>query len=135
MEMDKLSQTFTTDTWQYLHFNSHHPQNSMKSIPYTLACRICTIVVNKKPQKNLPKDTKVINKGFELAEKIPLKELWTPRKHNEKPLTYITTYNKNNPELFTEITKNLKELKNMTKSRKIQDITKIIKSQGQAKNL
>ena len=33
---------------------------------------------------------------------------------NEKPLAYVATCNKNNPELFTEIIKNL-ELKNNDK--------------------
>ena len=49
----------------------------------------------------------LINKGFELAEKIPQRELKNPKKHhNEKPLAYVATYNKNNPELFrTEIIK------------------------------
>ena len=29
--------TPTTDIQQYFHFNSHHPQNCIKSTPYTLA--------------------------------------------------------------------------------------------------
>ena len=33
-----------TDIQQYFHFKSHHPQNRIKSTPYTLARRICTIV-------------------------------------------------------------------------------------------
>ena len=45
----------------------------------------------------------LINKRFELAEKISQRELRNPKKHNnEKPLSYIATYN---PELFTEIIK------------------------------
>ena len=48
---------------------------------------------------------------MELAEKIPQKELRNLKKrNNEKPQSYI--------ELFTEIMKNLEELKAMTKSRK-----------------
>ena len=31
------------DTQKYLHFKNHHPQNCIKSIPYTLARRICII--------------------------------------------------------------------------------------------
>ena len=33
-----------TDTQQYLHFDSHYHQNCLKSIPYTLARRIYTII-------------------------------------------------------------------------------------------
>ena len=44
-----------TDTQQYLLFKSHHPQNCIKSIPYTLARRIHKIITKKKnPLKNSP---------------------------------------------------------------------------------
>ena len=42
-----------TDTQQYLHFKSHHPKNCIKSIPYTLACRIHTIIMDKNLKKKL----------------------------------------------------------------------------------
>ena len=57
------------------------------------------------------------------------------KKHNnEKPLGYVATYNKNNPELFAKIIKNL-ELKNSDKIKEVQDATEVIKSQRQLKNL
>ena len=40
-----------TDTQQYLHFKSHHPQKCIKSIPYTLARRIHTIITDKNLKK------------------------------------------------------------------------------------
>ena len=43
-----------TDTQQYLHFKSHHPKNCIKSIPYTLARRIHTIITDKNLKKNTP---------------------------------------------------------------------------------
>ena len=60
---------------------------------------------------------------------MPQKELQKPKNHNnEKSLAYVTTYNKNNPELFTEIVfKNL-ELKSTDKIKGIIDTTKVIKS-------
>ena len=75
-----------TDTQQYLHFNNHHPKNYLKSIPYTVAWRICTIITSKKLRKFHLKELYInlyqrgypktlINKGIEIAEKIPLKEL------------------------------------------------------------
>ena len=54
--------------------------------------------------------------------------------NSEKPLAYVTTYNKNNPELFTEIIKNLEGLENNDKIKEILDTTKIIKSQRQTLN-
>jgi len=133
-----------TDTQQYLHFKSHHPQNCIKSIPYALARRIYTIVTDKNLQqirlKELEKTllqrgypTTLINKGFELAEKIPLEQLRTPKKHNnEQQLAYVSTYNKNNPEIFTNI---LHQLENNEKIKNILDTTKIIKSKRQSRNL
>ena len=57
------------------------------------------------------------------------------KKHNnEKPLAYVATYNKNNPELYTEIMKKLKEIENKDKIKEILDTTKIIKSQRQPQN-
>ena len=50
-------------------------------------------------------------------------------------IVYVATYNKNNPELFKEIIKNLKELKNNDKIKEILESTKVIKSQRQLKNL
>ena len=82
-----------------------------------LTCRIYTIITDKNHRKTSLKElhttlhltgypTRLINKGFELVEKIPQRELWNPKRHNnEKPLAYVTTYNKNNSELFTEIIK------------------------------
>ena len=43
-----------TDTQKYLHFNSLHAQNCIKSIPYTLARRIHTKITDK----NLKKKTR-----------------------------------------------------------------------------
>ena len=60
-----------TDIKQYLHFQSHHPKNYIKSIPNALACRICTIVINKNFHQIHLKSgypTTLINKGFELIQ-------------------------------------------------------------------
>lgn len=40
----------TTDTHQYLHFNSCHPHHTKTAIPYNLARRICTIVSDENTQ-------------------------------------------------------------------------------------
>ena len=125
-----------TDTQQYLHFKSHHPQNSIKSIPYTLAHRIHIIITDKNLKKTRLKElhktlhqrgypTTLINKGLELAEKIPQRELRNKKNKTQETLNIITTFNKNNPEVFKEIMKNLKELENNDKIKEILDTTKI----------
>ena len=40
-----------TDTLRYVPFNSCHPKQCKKNIPFTLARRICIIVENKKVRK------------------------------------------------------------------------------------
>ena len=86
----------------------------------------------------------LLDKGFEserimedkkIMEDKNQRELWKTKKHkNEKPLAYVATYNKNNPEQFTEIIKYL-EFKNYDKIKEILDTTKIIKNQRQPKDL
>ena len=71
-----------------------------------------------------------------ISRKILQRELRNMKKHNnEKPLAQFATYNKNNPELFREIMKNLEELKNKDKIKEILDIANISKSQRQPKNI
>ena len=45
-----------TDTQQYLHFRSHHPKNYIKSIPYTVAHRIHTIINYENLKKHASKN-------------------------------------------------------------------------------
>ena len=130
-----------TDTQQYIHFKSHNSKSRIKSIPYTLARRIHKIITDKNLNKTCLQElhitllrrgypTTLINKGLKLAEKIPQKELRKQKKsNNEKPLAFVATYNKNKSELYTELMKNLEELKNKDKIKEIQVATKIIKSQ------
>ena len=46
----------STDTQQYLHFRSHHSKNCIKSIPYSLARRIHTIITDKNLKKHTSKN-------------------------------------------------------------------------------
>ena len=68
---------------------------------------------------------------MELAEKLRNRK----KHNNEKHLAYDATYNKNNPEIFTEIMKNPEKIKDKDKNQEILDTTKIIKSQREPKNL
>lgn len=136
-----------TDTQQYLHFKSHHPKSCLKSIPYSLARRICTIVTDEHLQTTRLKELQtnlimrkyplqLINKGIELAQNIPIEHLRTSKKQNKNQLlAYVSTHNINNPELFTEITKNLTILNQNNKLKNFLKNTKIIKSKRQPNNL
>ena len=110
-----------------------------KSHPLYPRTRIYTIVSNKNllqtrreelrvtlQQRLLPDNTS--KQGIWISwKKIPLKELQIQKRTcNENPLAYVSTYNKNNEELFTEIRKNLEQFKNNDKTKKIRDTRKII---------
>ena len=136
-----------TDTQQYLHFRSQHPKNTIKSIPYILARRICTIVSDTNlreirlhelsqtlKQRGYP--TTIIEKGIDLANQIPISELRNPsKKEKDFPLAYVSTHNIANPELFQEIMRNMDQLHNNERLKKLLENTKIIKSKRQPKNL
>ena len=134
-----------TDTQQYLHFKSHHPKNCLKSIPYTLARRICTIVndpILKKTRLEELHQTllerkypaSIIREGIRKAENIPLSELRKPKvKKEDYPLTFVSTFNKNNPEIFPEIRKNLQHLENNETFKRIFENTELINRKRQPK--
>ena len=80
-----------SDIQRYLHFRSHRPKNCIKSIPYTLVRKIYTIIPDKNLKKNTPQrttlnptPTTLIDKGLELAEKIPQGELRNPKNTTTK---------------------------------------------------
>ena len=136
-----------TDTQQYLHFKSHHPKSCINSIPYTLARRICTIIVPSTLRKTRLDELRhalkdrgypltLINKGIDLAESIPISVLrQTKEKDYNQPLAFVTTFNKCNPEIFNEAYKGLNNLRLDEKLNQILNETKIIKSKRQPKNL
>ena len=136
-----------TDTQQYLHFKSQHPKTCLKSIPYNLARRICTIVSDSELQ-NIRLDElrkallqrafpiSLINKGIDLAKKIPISELRkTKEKKSDDVLPFVTTFNRCNPEIFHEAYKNLNQLRMSERLENLLKETKLIKSKRQPKNL
>ena len=143
--MVKLSQTFTKSpqTSKNTSISSHLPPNCIKFIPYTIARRICTIITNKNRRKTCLKELRVtlhqmgypamlIYKGFEFKKNTSIKT--NHLKHNnEQPFTYFSTYNKNNPELFAEIIKNLEQLGKNDRIKNIQDTHKKQKTKPKKK--
>ena len=137
----------STDAQRYLHFKSHHPKNCKKSIPLVLARRICTIV--KEPtlrEKRLIelRDTlrhrgyplPLINQGIELAKNIPLDQLRSVKeKQSTTPLTFVSTFNRRNPQIFPEIKQHLDSLEENSNIKKLLNQGKLIKSQRQIRNL
>ena len=137
-----------TDSQKYLHFRSHHPNNCRKSLPLMLARRICTIVtdtdlLNKRldelkttlRERGYP--LPLIEKGINLARRIPLSELRTPVvREKTQPLTFVSTFNKRNPKIFPEIYKHFQTLQEENETfKQISLETKFIKSERQPRNM
>ena len=81
-------------------------------------------ITRNPPPEGIPHNS---NNLFALAEKIPVEELQSPKKHcNEQ---------QNNQELFIEISKNLDQLNNCDSIKNILDTTKIIRKKSTAKKL
>ena len=129
-----------TDTKQYLDFKSCHPSHTKRSIPYNLARRICTIVsdsflrsirLNELKQALLSRGypQNLIESGIQKATQIPRNELLIPNTtQSNNIITFVSTYNPKNPEMFTEIKKNnMPILMNDPKMRAVLRTTNFIK--------
>ena len=59
-----------------------------------------------------------MNKGFGISRNNTFKRInETEKIQQRKTLAYVAIYNKNNPELYTEMIQNLKEIENKNKIR------------------
>ena len=112
-----------TDSKRYVPFDSCHPKPFLTNIPYCLARRICMIVECFQEKENKLKELKlilekqgypkrIINNGIQKAERQPQENLRKEKnKTDENLLTFITTYNPNNPNLFPIIKQSVEQLK------------------------
>jgi len=137
-----------TDAKNYLNFQSCHPKHTKRSIPYNLARRICTIVSNDEIKKQRLEELKTslikrnypistIEKGIEMASKIPRDELLKPNTNNknENIIAYVSTHNPKNTEAFNIIKQNENLLKSDPTMETILNENKMIKSKRQPPNL
>lgn len=140
----------TTDSHNYVPFSSCHPHHTKLNIPYSLARRICTIVEcdekrnqrllemkNFLQQKGYP--LKVIQDATEKAKQHKREDLLTSdlcdKKVNKDILTFVSTYNPNNPNVQEGIDTALSILNSSNKMKSLMKDTKIIKSKRQPPNL
>ena len=114
----------STDTRKCLPFSFNHPNHCKKNIPFTLARNIYTIFRN----------AEAIECGIKKALSIPLQELGTPKTIlNDNKLSFITTYNPNNPNFYEMIEKSVECLKR-NKVDGFENL-RVIESKWQAPNL
>ena len=101
-----------TDTQRCLPYSTSHPKQCIKNIPFVMARHICTIVENNSVKNTHLRDLKenfriygypkkVVEIGIQKALKIPQTKLRQPKKiENNNNLSFISTFNPNNPKIF-----------------------------------
>jgi len=138
-----------TDSHNYVPFSSCHPHHTKLNIPYSIARRICTIVENDEKcdqrlgemkvflqQKGYPLN--VINDATHKAKNHNRMDLLTPvphKKSHKNVLTFVTTYNPNNPNIQKGVDTALAILDSSSKMKSVMKNTKLIKSRRQPPNL
>ena len=137
-----------TDTKQYLHFNSAHERHIKTNLPYCMARRVCAIVTDNNLralrleeleecllQRGYP--LPLINDGIIKALNLSIQDLRTTKskRYDENIIAFVSTYNRNNAELFPVIHNNLPMLRQDRKLSLMLDRHTIIKSKRQPKNL
>ena len=101
-----------TDTRRCLPFSSSHPNYCKKTIPFTLARRICTIVENQQQKlrhlSELKENLKIYDypvniatSGIKKTLEIPQNELRKPKeKQADEVSLFISTFNPNNSPVY-----------------------------------
>ena len=136
-----------TDTKQYLTYKSCHPRSTKNNVPYNLARRVCTIITNDSLRNKrlielkdslLARDypESVIDNGIEMASKLDITELRTPKEQEtEAIIPFVTTYNPKTTNIFSEIKGHLGHLNKSVAMREALTGVKFIKSNRQGPNL
>ena len=137
-----------TDSKTYLLFSSCHPNHTKKSICFSLARRIKTLVSNQETltlrffelktfllKQNYP--LKLIEAGIEKAISIPREDLLKekPQPISKPNLTLISTHNPHSPNLYNAVKQDLSILCRDPHMKKVLDDYQIINSKRQPPNL
>ena len=136
-----------TDTKQYLDYNSCHPRHIRRNVPFNLARRICTIVEDESLRHKRLEELKVcltkrhyplavIEYGIEKAKDIDITILRTPHEHIDTDIiTFVTTHNPNNVNIFNFLQINKEILNNSTRCKDVLRNTTFVNSKRQNQTL
>ena len=117
-----------TDTKQYLDYSSCHPRHIRRNVPLNLERRICIIVGDESPRLeelnvcliNRHYPLAVIEYGIEKAKDIDITTLRTPKEHIDTDIiTFVTTHNHNNVNMFEFLQINNEILNNSTRCKDV----------------
>ena len=139
-----------TDSQHYVPFISSHPSHTKRTYPLIgLARRICTIVEEKDTrdqrlielQNTLVKQrypVQLVEFGAQKATKIPIEDLRKPKDKDKEEtliLTFLSTFNPRNPDMFKVIKDTLPLLDANPRMKKALKNIKLINSKHQPSNL
>jgi hypothetical protein len=137
-----------TDSKQYLDYRSNHPRHIKNNIPFSLARRICTIVVDNKIRhmrlhelknnlltRNFPEG--IITEGIKRACQIPLDILRSVsvKSNDQNAIPFVTTYNPNFGDLYPSVRNTMTYLKDHPNTSNTFKNTKLVKAKRQPPNL
>ncbi len=137
----------TTDSHQYLHYNSCHPRHTKNSIPYAQARRLCTIIddcekleFHLQEMKQFFLDRKypkrLIEDGIKKAKAIPKSVLRTVKdRPRENILPYVHTYNPHNPNLVPVVKSSIQLLNTNNRMKSVLSDCKYVTSYRQPPNI
>ena len=137
-----------TDTHQYLNFESCHPSHTKRNIPYCMARRVCSIVLDKTLRKRRLEELKMyllqqkyplklIDDSIERTNKMSTNQLRTPKEHttDDDILPFVTTHDPSLPNAFKFIKSNFPILHQSETMKNLVTEESIIYSRRQPKNL
>ena len=136
-----------TDTRRCVEFSSCHPSHCKRNIPFSLARRIhviCENDIEKETHLLELKETllkqgypkNLISDAFKRAAAIPREDLRKPKtnENDKNMITFISTHNPNNPNIFPKINEALNTLINNNVDGFKKD-SKLIQAKRQSNNL
>jgi hypothetical protein len=136
-----------TDTKQYLHFKSCHPRSTKCNIPYNLARRICTIVIQPELRQTRLGEmkldllkrgypSKLIDWGIEKASQLSIETLRTPKTVAEtNTCAFVYTHNPSNRNMWSTIQTSLDMLNADPRCKRLLHSVQLINSRRQPANL
>ena len=138
-----------TDSQHYVPFILSNPSHTKRNIPFDLARTICTIVEerNTKDQRLTESKNTLVKQGYAIqllefgaqkATEIPIVDLRQPKdkdKEDTPILTFVSTFNPRNPDMFKVMKDTLPLLNASPPMKKALKNIKLINSKHQPSNL
>ncbi|XP_062587971.1 uncharacterized protein LOC134249655 [Saccostrea cucullata] len=138
-----------TDSHQYLVFNSCHPSHVKRNIPFNMARRVCTIVIDETRRNGRLQELKtfllrqkypndLIDIAIEKAKSIPTADLRSTRRgrqENNKEIPLVVTHNPRNLNIYNSVKQCFPILQQSQNLKELIDPKSIIYSRRQPPNL